>query len=47
MVGSAKRMIDEQNENTVFNDDAEMLRQMRLLYCRSNRLVRLFSKCPY
>ena len=27
------------------NDDAEMLRQMRLLYCRSNRLVRLFSKC--
>ena len=22
-----------------------MLRQMRLLYCRSNRLVRLFSKC--
>ena len=26
------------------NDDAEMLRQMRLLYCRSNRLVRLFSK---
>ena len=34
--------------------DAEMLRQMRLLYYRSNRLVRLFSKsfcttfyCPY
>ena len=27
------------------NDDAEMLRQMRSLYCRSNRLVRLFSKC--
>ena len=27
------------------NDDAEMLRHMRLLYCRSNRLVRLFSKC--
>ena len=27
------------------DDDAEMLRQMRLLYCRSNRLVRLFSKC--
>ena len=27
------------------NDDTEMLRQMRLLYCRSNRLVRLFSKC--
>ena len=27
------------------NDDAEMLRQMRVLYCRSNRLVRPFSKC--
>ena len=27
------------------SDDAEMLRQMRLLYCRSNRLVGLFSKC--
>ena len=27
------------------NDDAEMLRQMRLLHCRSIRLVRLFSKC--
>ena len=27
------------------NDDAELFRQMRLLYCRSNRLVRLFSKC--
>ena len=27
------------------NNDAEMLRQMKLLYCRSNRLVRLFSKC--
>ena len=27
------------------NDDAEMLRQMRLLYCRSSRLVRMFSKC--
>ena len=26
------------------SDDAEMLRQMRLLYCKSN-LVRLFSKC--
>ena len=26
------------------NDDAEMLRQMRLLYCRSIRLVRLLSK---
>ena len=26
------------------NDYAEMLRQMGLLYCRSNRLVRLFSK---
>ena len=27
------------------NDDAEMLRQMRLLYYRSNRLVGLFNKC--
>ena len=27
------------------SDDAEMLRQLRLLYYRSNRLVRLFSKC--
>ena len=27
------------------NDDAEMLRHMRLLHWRSNRLVRLFSKC--
>ena len=25
--------------------DAEMLRQMRLLYCRSNRLIRMFNKC--
>ena len=24
------------------SDDAEMLRQMRLLYCRSNRLIRMF-----
>ena len=27
------------------SDDAEMLRQMRLLYCRSNRLLRMFNKC--
>ena len=27
------------------SDNAEMLRQMKLLYCRSNRLIRLFSKC--
>ena len=27
------------------SDDAEMLRQMRLLYCRSNRLIRMFNKC--
>ena len=27
------------------SDDAKMLKQIRLLYCRSNRLVRLFSKC--
>ena len=27
------------------NDDAEMLRQLRLLYCKSNSLIRLFSKC--
>ena len=27
------------------SDDAEMLRQMRLLYCRSNRLIRMFDKC--
>ena len=26
------------------NDDNEMLRQMRLLYCRSNRLFRMFNK---
>ena len=26
-------------------DDAEMLRQMRLLYCRSNRLIGMFYKC--
>ena len=26
-------------------DDTDMLRQMQMLYCRSNRLVRLFSKC--
>ena len=25
------------------SDDAEMLRQMRLLYCRSNRLIRMFN----
>ena len=27
------------------SDDAEMLRQMRLLYCRSNRLISMFNKC--
>ena len=27
------------------SDDNEMLRQMRLLYCRSNRLFRMFNKC--
>ena len=27
------------------SDDAEMLRQMRLLYCRSNRLIGMFNKC--
>ena len=27
------------------SDDPEMLRQMRLLYCRSNRLFRMFNKC--
>ena len=26
-------------------DDADILKQMRMLYCRSNRLVRLFNKC--
>ena len=26
------------------NDHADMLRQMRLLYCRSNRLIRMFNK---
>ena len=26
-------------------DDNNMLKQVRMLYCRSNRLVRLFSKC--
>ena len=26
-------------------DDADILKQMRLLYCRSNHLVRLFNKC--
>ena len=25
--------------------DTEMLRQMRLLYCRSNRPFRMFNKC--
>ena len=29
--------------NSNFSYDAEMLRQMRLLYCTSNCLVRLFS----
>ena len=27
------------------SDDAEMLRQMKLLYCRSSRLIRMFNKC--
>ena len=27
------------------SDDTEMLRQMRLLYCRSNRLFGMFNKC--
>ena len=26
-------------------DDADILKQMRMLYCRYNRLVRLFNKC--
>ena len=26
-------------------DDEDILKQMRMLYCRSNRIVRLFSKC--
>ena len=26
-------------------DDADILKQLRMLYCRSNRLVRLFTKC--
>ena len=26
-------------------DDADIWKQMRILYCRSNRLVRLFNKC--
>ena len=26
-------------------DDADILKQMRMLYCRSNRLVRLFNTC--
>ena len=25
--------------------DTEMLRQMRLFYCRSNRCIRMFNKC--
>ena len=27
------------------SDDSDILKQMRMLYCRSNRLVRLFNKC--
>ena len=27
------------------SDDTEMLRQMRLLYCRSNRVFKMFNKC--
>ena len=26
-------------------NDSDILKQMRMLYCRSNRLVRLFNKC--
>ena len=26
-------------------DDSDIFKQMRMLYCRSNRLVRLFNKC--
>ena len=26
-------------------DDADILKEIRMLYCRSNRLVRLFNKC--
>ena len=26
-------------------DDSDILKQMRMLYCKSNRLVRLFNKC--
>ena len=26
-------------------NDIDMLKQMRMLYCRSNRLVKLLSKC--
>ena len=26
-------------------DDSDILKQMRMLYCRSSRLVRLFNKC--
>ena len=26
-------------------DDEDILKQMRMLYCRSNRIVRLFNKC--
>ena len=26
-------------------DDTDILKQMKMLYCRSNRLVRLFNKC--
>ena len=27
------------------SDDIEILRQMRLLYCRSNRVFKMFNKC--
>ena len=26
-------------------DDTDILKKIRMLYCRSNRLVRLFNKC--
>ena len=36
---------DFSSNNSNNSDDNEMLRQMRLLYCRSNRLFRMFNKC--
>lgn len=31
--------------NSDMTDDSEIKRQLRLLYCRSNSLIRMFSKC--